>query len=596
MQSRRNSGVLAAWLLMGLLCLSVGFTAGVWSAPVISFGIDGAGNLDVNGVESNTLRVAALTSGRIPISGTNGLIGDDADLRWVGGDTLTVANISAASNYVTTAYILGLTAGRVPLIGVGGLIGTDSDLTFTGDTLTTTKISTGQITDTGLTATRIPIIGAGGLLGDDSSLTYNATTNTLTVEQLNASTVNIENATIENCNINTALIGSLTVDQYIRIIINEDKLLTLTLAQTGNGTVVKNPSKATYDAGETVTITSTADAGYQFYSYDDTSNHFDVIPAKDPESSVFILTMSENCTVTANFAYLVNGTTIDAAHLGYPSRAGGLLFTTDYDGDAPSAVGAAHPNAKYFIRGPGFTTDYPIAVLTHDNPVVRNCVFDDGTPVPGATSLTIMVRGASELRNCTLNNSHKYGIGITSGHNFYVGGCSVTWAQYCYSGNLNGTDGVFEWNTGEGMGLTGMKFKDMSNVTFRFNTIDLTPNNYWTTGQSKQGVNFSDDTALMSNNVVANNTFIRTAAGAYPTIYTSGISIDSGCSSVNTITGNLFQGLSTGAAFYDAFIYGDNFVITGNTFNYCYADDPIEVEAGATGNTVTPNTITNNRG
>jgi hypothetical protein len=206
MQSKRNSGVLAAWLLMGLLCASVGFTAGVWSAPVVSFGIDGAGNLDVNGVESNTLRVAALTSGRIPISGTNGLIGDDADLRWVGGDTLTVANISAASNYVTTAYILGLTAGRVPLVGAGGLIGTDSDLTFSGDTLTSTKISTGQLTDTGLTSTRIPITGVGGLLGDDGDLTWTGG-NTLTTVNIDAATVESNAYTVAGVPLNTYISG-----------------------------------------------------------------------------------------------------------------------------------------------------------------------------------------------------------------------------------------------------------------------------------------------------------------------------------------------------------------------------------------------------
>jgi len=39
-----------------------------------------------------------------------------------------------------------LTSGRIPIIGADGLLTDDSDLTFSGDTLTATKISTGQLT------------------------------------------------------------------------------------------------------------------------------------------------------------------------------------------------------------------------------------------------------------------------------------------------------------------------------------------------------------------------------------------------------------------------------------------------------------------
>jgi hypothetical protein len=101
-EKRSKRTQMVAYALIGIMLASLGYGVGVWSAPVTSFGIDGSGNLNVAGINSNTLRVDALTSGRVPIAGTAGLLGDDADLRWTGGDTLTVANVSTSALYVNS--------------------------------------------------------------------------------------------------------------------------------------------------------------------------------------------------------------------------------------------------------------------------------------------------------------------------------------------------------------------------------------------------------------------------------------------------------------------------------------------------------------
>lgn len=53
----------------------------------------------------DTLTIPTLTSGRIPIAGVGGLVADDADLTFVGGDTLTATNVSATSTYTSSLYV-----------------------------------------------------------------------------------------------------------------------------------------------------------------------------------------------------------------------------------------------------------------------------------------------------------------------------------------------------------------------------------------------------------------------------------------------------------------------------------------------------------
>ena len=132
--------------------------------------------------------LSGLTSGRVPIAGSGGLIGDDADLTFA-TDTLTATKLVGTTS-VTTAALTdsGLTSGRVVLAGTGGLLGDDADLTFATDTLTATKVvgttsvTTAALTDSGLTSGRIVLATTGGLLTDDADLTF--LTDTLTAKGL----------------------------------------------------------------------------------------------------------------------------------------------------------------------------------------------------------------------------------------------------------------------------------------------------------------------------------------------------------------------------------------------------------------------------
>lgn len=97
-------------------------------------------------ITGESIYMSGATPGQIPIIGLGGLLTGDADLTFVGGNTLETVNISASGVSATSFYGTGLTTGRIPVIGAGGLIGDDADLTFVGgDTLTTANISTSSL-------------------------------------------------------------------------------------------------------------------------------------------------------------------------------------------------------------------------------------------------------------------------------------------------------------------------------------------------------------------------------------------------------------------------------------------------------------------
>ena len=77
--------------------------------------------------------------------------------------------------------------------------------------------------------------------------------------------------------------------------------LTITVNNTGYGTINPSPGSHTYDSGTIVTITATPNTGYRFVNW--TGN------VDDPDSSITTVTMNSSNNVTANFEVLsVNGT------------------------------------------------------------------------------------------------------------------------------------------------------------------------------------------------------------------------------------------------------------------------------------------------
>ena len=160
------------------------------------------GTLDVNNQATlASLNVEDLTSGRVLLAGTSGEVEDSANLTFDGTVLDLTGNVTASGGFhsdglstFNTANVENLTSGRVLLAGTGGLIQDSGNLTFNGTLLTTTGNQ--QITGTlnvdsqatlaslnveDLTQGRVVIVGATGEIADDGGLTYNSGTDTLTV-------------------------------------------------------------------------------------------------------------------------------------------------------------------------------------------------------------------------------------------------------------------------------------------------------------------------------------------------------------------------------------------------------------------------------
>jgi len=184
------------------------------------------GTLDVDGQSTlASVNVQDLTSGRVVLAGTSGELEDSANLTFDGTKLDITGNVTASGGFhsdglstFNTANVENLTSGRVLLAGTGGLIEDSGNLTFNGTLLTTTGNQ--QITGTldvnnqatlaslnveDLTQGRVVIVGATGEIADDGGLTYNPSTDTLTVAgdiavnggdiTSTASTFNLLNAT-----------------------------------------------------------------------------------------------------------------------------------------------------------------------------------------------------------------------------------------------------------------------------------------------------------------------------------------------------------------------------------------------------------------
>jgi uncharacterized repeat protein (TIGR02543 family) len=105
---------------------------------------------------------------------------------------------------------------------------------------------------------------------------------------------------------------------------------TLTV-NSSNGSVTKSPDKTNYTDGETVTLTPTADTGYEFDSWSG--------DASGTAASVEVV-MDGNKTVTANFLEVALASSelslIQNKLLVYPNPGMGLFnisFSSEYQGD-----------------------------------------------------------------------------------------------------------------------------------------------------------------------------------------------------------------------------------------------------------------------
>ena len=121
-------------------------------------------------ISANTITLATLTSGRVPLVSTAGLIVDDSNITYnTSTDILTLGGATDASSSTTGTLIV--TGG----VGVAKKLYVGTDLNVAGNTVSST------VTANNLTSGRVVLSGTAGQILDDSALTYNTSTDILTL-------------------------------------------------------------------------------------------------------------------------------------------------------------------------------------------------------------------------------------------------------------------------------------------------------------------------------------------------------------------------------------------------------------------------------
>ena len=179
-----------------------------------------------------TLDVESLTSGRVVLAGTNGRIEDSGNLTFDGTKLDITGNVTASGGFhsdglstFNTANVENLTSGRVLLAGTGGLIEDSGNLTFDGTLLTTTgnisgsgtlhidgQSSLSSLNVEDLTSGRVVLAGTSGELEDSGNLTFNGTLLTITGNQQITGTLDVDNqVTVSSLNVQDLTQGSVVI-------------------------------------------------------------------------------------------------------------------------------------------------------------------------------------------------------------------------------------------------------------------------------------------------------------------------------------------------------------------------------------------------
>lgn len=256
-----------------------------------------AGNIfGANITLSGTIKSGALTSGRIPIISTAGLLVDDADLTFA-TDTLSATKLKSSS----------LTSGRVPIVSTSGLIIDDADLTFATDTLSATKLKV-----TSLTSGGIPVISTGGELIYDADITFNGTV-------LYSKGLSTGAGGLSNWNINTGILEKYNNINTVRNGHGTEVALSDLTAQSAAiaaTTIYPVPATGFYKVSWSATITTAATtssilggaAGFQLKYTSPTDS---VVKTENPTN---IISSAGNTTATCisgvDLAYCKTGTNL----------------------------------------------------------------------------------------------------------------------------------------------------------------------------------------------------------------------------------------------------------------------------------------------
>lgn len=332
-------------------------------------------------------------------------------------------------------------------------------------------------------------------------------------------------------------------DNYVTFEVEDGKNYTIETGYTlditivGNGTIAKNPDKAVYDPNENVTLTTTADGNYTFYSWTSNTGDIDEIFASlgDPEpyypnnisapgwgllerNGTIVFTMNQSYTINGNFAFVVNRST--ATDQGLDNW--GIRLTADFDGVSNNGI----YNTPYFVNGYGVVPDdggKPVFELIGTGITLSNVVVDDLWhdivirnsiwPYPASGQWAIGIRGTNNsVINCTLRNNLRYGIATYQATNFTIQYNLVEFGQHGISGSGGASyGGVVAYNYVTGAHADGLKINHWHDGVFVYNNFfDGTP--YYGDISPASGSGAGGDFNSDYNNSdvdVYNNTFIR---------------------------------------------------------------------------------------
>ena len=181
--------------------LQAGNTALNTSINTILSGGSGTGTLYVANTQITELNV---TGGRVlvsraPVSGGGAFIDDDEGMLYdVTTNRLTLAGPIDVNGALRSANVTAnnLTSGRVTIAGTSGLLSDDAGLTYDTSTNKLTvdgavdvngALRSANVTANNLTSGRVAVVGTSGIITDDAELTYNTSTNVLSVTNVTAS-------------------------------------------------------------------------------------------------------------------------------------------------------------------------------------------------------------------------------------------------------------------------------------------------------------------------------------------------------------------------------------------------------------------------
>lgn len=196
---------------------------------------------------------SAIAAGDLPATLTSGTAITNAALTTPAIGAATGASVVLTGSLTSNA----LTSGRIPIAGTSGILADDADLTFATDTLTATKIvGSTSITDTGLTAGRVTFAGTAGILADDADMTF--ATDTLTITKVVAST----SLTVAGAAITNNVVQNSQSAAYTTVIGDAGKHIYHPSADTTARTwTIDSNANVAYPIGTTITFVNDTSAG-----------------------------------------------------------------------------------------------------------------------------------------------------------------------------------------------------------------------------------------------------------------------------------------------------------------------------------------------